>query len=219
MPTTTDLRDGVDGIRAVAIAQLDPLFVAGLSAYELRALLNELLPGLLDEYGSAAASWGADWYDDYRLERDVPGRFTARVPALREPGVRELVAWATEPLQLDIPDPRRTRVLLNGGIELRISNATRDAVTTASFADPQSEGWQRVGAGACPFCAMLIGRGRVYRSERTARFASHDNCHCSAAPAFGGLPLPVTPYEPSSRRVSDTDRARVRAFLRANPDA
>lgn len=195
------------------------MFDAGLSAYELRALLNEILPGLINEYGEAAAAWGADWYDEYRTQQDVAGRFTARPAPLSDPGVPQLVAWATEALQADVPDLGRSRALLNGGVELRLSNATRDTITTASFRDPKSEGWQRVGAGACPFCAMLIGRGKVYRSERTARFSAHDSCHCSAAPAFGGQPLPVTPYEPSSRRVSDADRARVRAYLRANPGA
>lgn len=218
MPTTTDLRVGVDGIAAAAVGELDPLFSAGLSAYELRALLVDTLPVMLDDFGSAAGAWGADWYDEYRVEREVPGRFTARPQALREPGIRELVAWATQPLELDVPDLGRTRVLLDAGVQTRLANVTRDTITTASYDDPEARGWQRVGAGACPFCAVLIGRGAVF-SERSARFAAHDNCHCSAVPAFGGQPVPVKPYTPTSRRLSDADRARVRDYLRANPDA
>jgi hypothetical protein len=181
-------------------------------------VLNELLPGLLEEYGLAASAYAADWYDEYRLERDVPGRFTASPAPLREPGVSQLVAWATEPLDMPAPDVRRAQVLLDGGVQKRLANVSRQTVAESSYADPKARGWQRVGAGNCDFCRMLIARGAVF-SERSARFAAHDHCHCSAVPAFGGEPLPVHPYAPSKRRVSDADRARVRAYLRANPDA
>lgn len=218
MPSTTDLRDGVDGISALAAAELSPVFAAGLSTYDLRAVLNELLPGLLDEYGLASGAYAADWYDEYRLERDVPGVFTAQPQPLPEPGVQQLVAWATEPLDAPVPDLPRARVQLDGGVQLRLANVTRQTVAEASYSDPRAHGWQRVGSGACPFCAMLIGRGAVY-SERGASFAAHDHCHCSAVPAFDGQPVPVKPYTPSPRRVSDADRARVGRYLRDNdPD-
>lgn len=194
------------------------MFTAGLSAYDLRALLNELLPGLLEEYGLASSAYAADWYDEYRLERDVPGTFSAQPQPLREPGVQELVAWATEPLNAPVPNVQRAQVQLDGGVQLRLANVSRATVAEASYADPRARGWQRVGSGACPFCAMLIGRGAVY-SERGAHFAAHDHCHCSAVPAFGGEPVPVKPYTPSARRASDADRARVRRYLEQNDPA
>jgi hypothetical protein len=218
LPTTLELRQGVDGITAEASRELAPVWGAGLALYDLRALLNELLPGLIDEYGLAASAYAADWYDEYRVEQDVPGRFVARPQPVRDPGVQQLVAWATKPLEQDVPDLSRARVQLDGGVQLRLSNVARETVAESSYDDPQAVGWQRVGAGACAFCRMLIARGAVY-SERSARFAAHDHCHCSAVPAFGGGELPVTPYVPNKRRVSDADRARVRAYLRANPDA
>jgi hypothetical protein len=104
LPTTLELRQGVDGITARASTELAPVWSAGLALYDLRALLNELLPGLIDEYGLAASAYAADWYDDYRTEQDVPGRFTAKPQPVREPGVEQLVAWATKPLEQDVPN-------------------------------------------------------------------------------------------------------------------
>jgi hypothetical protein len=217
LPTTIELREGVEGVSAAASAELAPVWAAGLALYDLRALLNEILGGLLEEFGLAVGAYAADWYDEYRLERDVPGSFTASPQLLRDPGAEQLVAWAMKPLEQDVPDLRRAQVQLDGGVQLRLSNVARETVAESTYADPQAVGWQRVGSGRCAFCRMLIARGAVY-SERTARFAAHDHCGCSAVPAFGGQPLPVTPYEPSKRRISDANRARVRAYLRANPD-
>jgi hypothetical protein len=40
----------------------------------------------------------------------------------------------------------------------------------------------------CGWCAMLISRGAVYKSERSATYAEgdqyHDNCHCYAEPVY-----------------------------------
>jgi hypothetical protein len=127
----------------------------------------------------------------------VPGTFSARPQPLREPGIQELVAWAIEPLDSPVPDLQRAQVQLDGGVQLRLANVSRETVAEASYADPRARGWQRVGAGSCPFCAMLIGRGAVY-SERSAHFAAHDHCHCGAVPAFGDQPAPVKPYTPSA---------------------
>jgi hypothetical protein len=70
-----------------------------------------------------------------------------------------------------------TRVVMKGG---------RDTVTDAATRDSVAEGWERIiEPGACGFCAMLAGRGGVYR-ESTADFQAHDHCHCVAAPVFSG---------------------------------
>nr|WP_158073024.1 hypothetical protein [Streptomyces kebangsaanensis] len=47
------------------------------------------------------------------------------------------------------------------------------------------EGWRRVGQGkTCAFCLMLVGRGAVYRRYESARFRSHDHCHCIPVLAY-----------------------------------
>lgn len=62
----------------------------------------------------------------------------------------------------------------------------RETITSTVAADPEVTGFRRVtSGGACKFCAALARRGAVY-SARTARFASHDGCSCSAEPAYGG---------------------------------
>src|SRR5699024_506029 len=87
-------------------------------------------------------------------------------------------------------------------------------IMDSSLADPAADGWQRTGIGECQFCEMLISRGAVY-SASTADFAAHDNCKCSAVPAFGGQPRPVRPYTPSQRH-SEADQARAKAWISKN---
>jgi len=65
---------------------------------------------------------------------------------------------------------------------------------------------------------MLAGRGEVYAKD-TVRFASHDDCGCAGAPAFGeGRPLEVHQYIASKRNQTEADRRRVREYL-ASMDA
>ncbi|KUM41207.1 VG15 protein [Arthrobacter sp. EPSL27] len=52
--------------------------------------------------------------------------------------------------------------------------------------DKDALGWARVSDGQpCHFCAMLVGRGPVYK-EGTARFKAHNGCGCSVRPFFKG---------------------------------
>ena len=70
-----------------------------------------------------------------------------------------------------------TRMVMMGG---------RDTITNAAHHDPQARGWERViEPGSCGFCAMLAGRGAVYK-ESTVDFRAHDHCHCTARPVFIG---------------------------------
>ena len=60
-----------------------------------------------------------------------------------------------------------TRMVMMGG---------RDTVTHAVRTDKLARGWERViEPGACGFCAMLAGRGAVYK-ESTVDFRAHDHC-------------------------------------------
>lgn len=142
-------------------------------------MLNDVLPGLVDEYGAAAAVLAADWYDDLRAERAVPRRFEAIPADIANTGTSALVGWAAA----EAVDDTAFKSLVLGGAQRRVANFSRLTVTSSSVADPSALGWRRTGLGRCDFCRMLIGRGAVYR-EATADFAAHDNCSCGAEPEF-----------------------------------
>ncbi|ORV20959.1 hypothetical protein AWB98_01280 [Mycolicibacterium conceptionense] len=210
------LAEYVSVVTAAASEQLSPIWT-GLAVTEAVGALHDLVPSLIDTYALAAGSLAADWYDDHREEKAIKGRFTALVPDLGDLGARQLVDWAVQPLtDLDEPDWNAARTRTEGGMQRRIAKASRETVMISALTDPQALGWQRVArSDGCPFCVMLAGRGAVY-SERSVKFGAHDHCSCSATPAWGGEPLPVKPFTPSARNISDADRARVRDWIDAN---
>lgn len=66
--------------------------------------------------------------------------------------------------------------------------APRKTLIQLSRKDKDALGWARVSDGQpCHFCAMLLGRGPVYK-EGTARFKAHNGCGCSVRPFFKGEP-------------------------------
>lgn len=107
------------------------------------------------------------------------------------------------------------------GTQRVVSDQARETVIASSLADRQARGWKRLssGGGDCAFCALLIGRGAVYRAS-SVKFGAHDHCDCVAAPVFAdesvGQPISVNDYKPSGRSVTDADRARVRAWMKVN---
>lgn len=141
--------------------------------------LHDILPALIEQYGLAAGTLAANWYDDLRAKRDVRGSFTAIPADIQDVGAHALVGWALD----SATDYGTFQTLILGGSQRRIANFARQTVMGSSTADPGARGWQRVGVGECDFCALLIGRGAVY-SEATADFQSHDHCNCQAEPAF-----------------------------------
>ena len=209
--SATDLRRDIAQLTTLAHRDLMALWRQVRSAAEAREALNDILPALIDTYGAAAATVAATWYDDLRDKVAPPKRFTAIPAPVGDRGAPALIGWALDSAQ----DFGTFQTLIEGGTQRRIADVSRDTVAASSVADPATDGWQRVGAGACAFCAMLIGRGAVY-SEAGADFASHDHCNCQAAPAFKGEPRPVKAYTPTSRNITDADRARVRAYLASN---
>ncbi|MGY4952112.1 VG15 protein [Streptomyces nigrescens] len=100
----------------------------------------------------------------------------------------------------------------------------RDLLRDASRADPRVIGWARVTDGdPCSWCAMLAGRGAVYRSReiagipgRTGRGIApvedpedlqkyHDQCHCQTVPVYSRtafLPDASARYAQDWRRVT-----------------
>lgn len=152
---------------------------------QARDMLMRSLPRLVALYGAAAATLGADYYDEARDAAGARGRFRA-APA--EVDVDEeldvLARVAVGSLFGAKPDLLAALTIASGGLQRHIANADRETVRAASIADDGAQGWRRVGSGtSCSFCSMLLGRGAVYR-ESSASFDAHDHCNCTAAPAF-----------------------------------
>ena len=213
MATPAELEVAVTDLATLADNDLASLWRQVETADQARDALMDVLPDLIQTYSLASATISADWYDDIRDMVEARGRFTAIPAEPGELGADKLARWGVGPLFTEEPDWQRAMTLVRGGMQLRIANSSRYTVAGSSLADPAAEGWQRQGSGECDWCSVLIGRGAVY-SESTADFAAHDHCRCSAVPAFRGQPRPVRPYTPSSRSVTDADRARVREYLR-----
>lgn len=203
-------------VSELAAEALTPIWLLSSAQDVLEALLDTL-PGVIDTWGGAAATLAADWYDDQRESSEIKGRFTPVIPDMGDTGAEELAHWGVGPMFAIKPDIVTTQSNIEGGLQRRIANHSRQTVMNAAVADKRALGWQRITSGdSCAFCAMLASRGAIYTSK-TADFAAHDRCNCSVSVAFKNRKLPVSPYTPSSRRISDVDRARVRDWLKANP--
>lgn len=220
MPTIDDLRTAVLDLSSLAAADLRRLWrEAGDDPRLVQQALADVLPALAQTYGLAAGAVAADWYDELRDEQNIDGRFFAITADLGDLGTDELAGFAVGPLYGAEPDLGRTRTIVEGGLQRRVTNVARDTVMGSSIEDPRAQGWQRsAGPSACAFCRMLEGRGAVY-SRAGVDFGAHDHCDCVAVPAWGGRELPVKPYTPTSRNITDADRARTRKWMRENlPD-
>lgn len=217
MPTLEALRGDVATLTRLVEADLEALLSGVTDGVVARNLLIDTLPSLVNGYGSAAATLAADWYDEYRAEERIAGRFRSIPAELPDQGRTDALArWGVEPLFAPEPDTVAAVVRVAGGVQRIVTNAGRYTITGSSIEDRSADGWQRTGSGtSCSFCAILIARGAVY-SERGADFASHDRCDCFAIPAFNGRPRPVKPYTPSKRNISAADRARVREYIRTH---
>lgn len=177
-------RADLNELVSLANNDLRILFRQFTTADAARDGLLDVLPRFVNIYGSAAATLGADWYDDLRDASDARGRFSAIPADLPDSGRTDALArWGVSPLYAAEPDFATTLVKVSGGLQRIIANADRQSVMGSSVADRSARGWARVGAGECEFCQMLIGRGAVY-TEATADFDSHDHCGCIAVPEW-----------------------------------
>lgn len=204
-----DLRDDVRELTDTASDDLALLWRQVRNATEAETALRDILPALIDTYGSAAGTLAANWYDDLRDKVGPRGRFIAIPADIKDSGAQALIGWSLD----EATDYSAFQSLVVGGTQRRVTNFSRATLTGSSAADPASVGWKRIGGGECEFCQMLISRDQLY-SEATADFASHDHCKCSAYPLIKGAePIRVKDYVKSTRNITDADRARVRAYI------
>ncbi|MEO6627623.1 MAG: hypothetical protein ABIP03_03555 [Aquihabitans sp.] len=198
------------------LAQRDiALLLAPVSgdAVAARLLLEVALPDLVSVYGSAAATLGAEMYDELRYEAKVTGRFVARPAVL--PGLARtasLAKWAVDPLFAATPDSAAATERVGGGLQRIIANADRETVMGSSIADPKAQGWKRLArTNGCGFCRMLASRGAVY-TKTSVDFGAHDHCGCVAAPQFGG-DVVMADRKPVPADIPDAQVAATEAWM------
>lgn len=218
MPTPEQYRRGMVLLTSRAVA-------AGQQ--RLGAPVDELVRDTTDiiaYYSDGTAALAADQYDELRELAAPSTRYRAGVVVdLREEKIRRGVLWAADPLGWSEPDVATARGRLAEVISFEVARPFRDTTVTNLRRDPDGIGWQRLThPGACRFCEFLAGRGAVYRSDTSARFAAHPNCGCSAVPVFRGQQVgpeaSALQYVASRRRRTPAQRARLREALAAMPD-
>lgn len=164
-------------------------------------------PGSFDSFAEAAAvvtrssaSRSAEvaggYYEAFRTAEGADGRPATRLAeppdrartliALRATGLDGTVRALRAGRSMDAArDIGFTRVAGAVG-RLALDGGNRTVLGSVS-ADRQARGWARVTSGdPCAFCAMLAGRGGVYRSEGTAGFQAHNHCACTVEPSYTG---------------------------------
>lgn len=198
MATPSELRQALADLNTLASRELGSLFRSLQEGDSAEEALRDLLPALIDKYGTAASTVAADWYDDLRDSLGMGGRFTGIPADVRETGAQALIGWALD----TATDDGSLVALLEGGMQRRVVNFGRFSVMESAISDPAADGWQRLGQGKnCAFCDLLISRGAVY-TEASADFGSHDHCNCIAVPAFTGQARVVKPYKAGAREGS-----------------
>lgn len=170
----------------VRLAQVDLGIVLATytgDAEGTRDALLIALPALVDVYGAAAATLGADWYADLRDEAAARGRFTPITAELPDVGRTDALArWGVEPLFSDSPDVVATTSRLEGGLQRIVANADRQTITTSATEDRRCQGWRRVTSAGCDFCRELAA---IEWGQKVPDFKTHDHCRCVAVPEFG----------------------------------
>lgn len=169
--------------------------------------LLEMVPALSTQFGDASAVLAAEWYGDMRATEGVPGSYS---PVAASAASTVQVQASTRALVGGLWTGGDVLSLLTGMLVRAVLTPGRDTIVENVRSDPQGYGWGRIAhAKSCDFCVMLAGRGSVYRSERTATFAAHDECHCVAVPSWdqSAREVPAMAYTASDRMESVRRRA------------
>lgn len=207
MPSVAQIADwqrSINALTVLAMRDINSFWseVSRMDPAESRAVLLEIMPGLVRDYSATAGSLSADFYAD-------SGRSGFRAIAAEPPTVAQVqgsVGWATYPL-ISGEGSALTRL---AGVSRRLIFTTSRETTFANTRRDAGASWARyASANACPWCRMLATRGGVYSSERNAN-AGHDNCKCMAVPVRAG-----DSYEPP-QYVKEWEQQYVDARATAN---
>ena len=195
---------------------LDPTNLDGTLERWLRVALS-----IISAQRHASASLSAGYLAAFRAAEGADGDF---LPVLAGAFTRRGAATAltvTGPVAVKIASGRGELLdaaveigkTLSAGAAMRWAlDGGRDTIFASVAADDQALGYARATSGApCYFCAMLAGRGAVYKSEETASFEAHDHCSCEPEPIYNDnadLPAGADKYGALWDRAGSVDEFR-----------
>ena len=220
MPSPRESRSALQLLTSDALGATEDLFSRLTGGGEQRRLLLlDTMPGLMDYYSDGSAALAADLYEEERDQAGVTKPYAVE-PVVEDRVVKQRrgVVWAAEPMVENLDDAALTLTLsrLQTIVQPEVARPYRATILLNRQRDPQAIGWQRITNGGCRFCRMLAARGAVYR-ESTVRFASHPNCHCTAAPVFvgnyTGEEASTIQYVASRRSKTPAQKAELRDYL------
>lgn len=155
-------------------------------------LLVEASVPLIENYHSTSSAAAASYYEAFRSAERPGGspalrlaEFNGEVAAaglwsVGQSSVADAIA-AGRPAS-EVLEAALTRVA--GSVTWSVLDGGRSTVIRSTSADQQAQGWARTTSGSpCAFCAMLSGRGPVYK-EDTADFEAHLHCNCGTEPHY-----------------------------------
>src|SRR5690606_39139352 len=131
-----------------------------------------------------------------RIEAEAEAEIERHLAALGPANMERKLEDIDTSAPADDVDRRREEAHAQAGArqaaaaERAAMNGARSTVWNHSERDRRVIGYIRLSRTGtpCGWCAMLISRGPVYRSKRSAEYADgdkyHDNCHCYAEPVF-----------------------------------
>lgn len=160
-------------LRALALRELRQIWDSADASNPvgIRALVEEMMPPLVEKYGEVAATAAADFYDEVRLEAGVRGPFSARLAdPVPDEAVRASSRWAIDPVFSPTADEQLALGRLAQVLDRMVLQQGQDTIVASVVADPVRVGYARIPQGddPCAFCLTMASRGAVYLSRSTA---------------------------------------------------
>lgn len=210
-------------IMALAAAEALAVLNPAMSPYDLGALVRDLWPDLVAEFGAMAATSAADFYDEAR-SLAVAGGIAYAASLAAEPtedDVQDSLWWALAPIFAPEREPDQEQAIdrLVGNLMEWINQQHNSTLVESAAADPVGTRYARyASADACTFCRLMATRGASYRSRDSAIYVTgefdpktssfrrglrgtrpegekyHDHCRCIVVPVFPGGAYEPPPY-------------------------
>lgn len=196
MPTRAEVTTYARAQNAVVLAARQRLtrLWSSLDVWDVdavRTALETVFPSLVADYGDAAATLAAEWFES---QIGVEAVLAPTVPAN---AANASMRWSLGSILKG--DPPQALADLAGVVDRMVKQPARDTIARSSL--KAKIGWARVPSGAhtCAFCLLTASRGGVYTSREAAGGMGHSyhaDCDCQTVPIRSSADYP-SGYDPS----------------------